>query len=177
MANKKFVWDSSALTPETADVPGFPVSMRKDGTVETEDLQFIEFTRTNLVDYVTEGYDVEMYREVEKELLDEDGTLKPTKITERIPIKEIDAKQSAVLFKYLSLASWDGSKRGVKPPKFFENAPLTGGQISALADMLNQINHIDAILGTGGNWLVLPTIRRLREADESESQTATLQAP
>jgi hypothetical protein len=160
---KKFKWDDSALVPDFVDVT-FPTEVTGG---EPETVRQWELSRPDLVDFVSEAMDRNFVQEVEKEV---EGVMQ--KVTERIPFKKVSADQEALLFKYLAKSS-----RGAKDEKFYKNLKLGAGGLIALVDMFLQLNHLDEITASGGNWFMLPTIRQMlseAEKDESESPKPTM---
>jgi hypothetical protein len=168
MSDSKFKWNDSALVPEVIEV-NYPTKFNEDGTVATtENVVHTELVRKDLVEFIAEALDKNFIREVEVEV-DGEKTTKP----ERIPFKEVEAEQAGLLFKYLAKTT-----KGKKDAKFFEKLEIGARGMDALVEMFFELNHIQEVTATGGNWLMLPTIRQAMsevEAQESESQKPTLQ--
>lgn len=173
----KFQWDDSALIPESVEV-NYPVEFKEDGTVKkTEKILHFELARPDLVKFIAEALDKNFIREVEKDF---DGEKKT--VQERVPFREVEAEQSKLLFEGLAK-----STRGKKDAEFFANLNIGARGMDALVEMFFSLNHIQEVTATGGNWLMLPTVREaLSEAEtaetkttedqSSESQTPTLEA-
>jgi hypothetical protein len=161
---KKFKWDDKALVPDSINIT-FPEEITGK---EVETVRQWELARPDLVDFVAEATGKVFTKEIEKEI---DGVKQM--IPERIPFKTVATDQEALFFKYLAKSS-----RGVKDEKFYKNLKLGAGGLIALIDMFLQLNHIDEIMASGGNWFMLPTIRVMlseAENEESESQKPTLE--
>jgi hypothetical protein len=169
MANKKFVWDDSALEPEVITV-NFPVGVGKDGGKQTEEVKFIELPRKVLIEFISEAIDKDLITRTKGA----DGEEK----IERRPLKDVATEQEKILFKYLAKGTWDGSQREVKKPEFFEKLDLSANGMANLIEMFLALNHIEEIAATGGNWFLLPQVRRISAAgaEESESPKPTLPA-
>lgn len=165
MSSNTFKWDDKALVPDSVEV-NFPLP-----SGGKEKVTFYEFPRMVLVEFIAES--------MEKKFIEteEDGQPKKDEngIIVRRPFGDVADEQSDLLFKYLAKAS-----RGAKDIDFFKEADIPSKGMYALVDMIMSINHLDEILATGGNWLMLPTVREMLsevKADEqSESQKPTLQA-
>ena len=162
--SKKFVWDDSALVPESLEIT-FPTEVTGGDPVT---VMHYELPRVELVNFVTEGIDKKFITEVEKEI---DGVKQM--VVERTKFKEVVAEQEALLFKYLAKSS-----RGKQPEKFYAKLQLGAGALIALVDAFLKLNHLEEITASGGNWFMLPTIRAmLSEADANlESQKPTSEA-
>lgn len=164
MSDKKFVWDESVLIPEQVTIP-FPVEIVDGVVTKKEEVIHYELPRTELVAFIAEGIDQNFI-----ETTDVDGE----KVEKRKPFGTIEAQQRAVIFKYLAK-----STRGVKDAKFYEKLEIGVRGMDALVEMLYSLNHIEEVIGTGGNWLMLPTVREMITSEAkaaSESPTQTLQA-
>jgi len=171
--SKKFQWDDKALVPDTWDVT-FPTEVTGGDPVQ---VIHYELNRTDLVDFVAEGTDNDFMRPVlgedGKPVLEEDGT--PRKV--RAPFKEISNEQAALLWKYMAKSS-----RGAQTVEFYTGLQLGSNAMLALVDAFMNLNHIDEIMASGGNWFMLPTVRVLLsaeakpESDKSESPKPTLVA-
>jgi len=154
LADKTFKWDNTALIPDSQEVT-FP----KEITPDKEDvkLKLIEFPKPVLVNFVNEAIDVQFINSTEGH----EG--------ERLPFKEVEPKQWAMLTKYLAEAV-----RGEKDQAWFESLSLTSNGIIALVDLLIKINHLTEIVSSGGNYFMLPTvITVLSEAAKVESGSLT----
>lgn len=159
---KKFKWDDKALIPDSLDIT-FPAEVT--GGDATTVKQW-ELSRPDLVDFVAEAMD----RNFIKEIKQEDGTVK----TERTPFKTVAGDQETLFFKYLAKSS-----RGTKDEKFYKNLKLGAGGLIALVEAFLELNHLDEIMASGGNWFMLPTIRQMlseAEKESSESQKPTTEA-
>jgi hypothetical protein len=146
---KKFKWDPSCLIPDQIELdfgaldPKGPFIMR-------------EMSRNDLMDFVVESID--------KKFVDEEGNRQAFVTTAR--------EQEAVLWKYFSLSTSYGETSNKRTVKFFEELKLTGSALGNLIEAFFEINHLDEILATGGNWLMLPNVRAIQrqtEAEENES--------
>jgi hypothetical protein len=168
MGASEFKWDDNALIPDSVEVT---FQSKDDDKFKKEKVTFYEFPRLTLVEFVTESMDkkfIEIDAETGQPKRDEND------IIIRRPFGDVADEQAELLFKYLAKAS-----RDVKDIGFFRDLDLTSKGMYALVDMLLSINHLNEILATGGNWLMLPTVREMLSGAEkvvSESQKPTLQA-
>ena len=159
---KKFKWDDKALIRDSLIIT-FPIEVT-DGDVET--VKQWELCRSDLVDFVAEAMDKKFIQEVEQP----DGTT----ITERLSFESVAEGQEALLWKFMAKSS-----QGVRDETFYKNLKLGAGGLIALVDAFLQLNHLNEIMASGGNWFMLPTIRQmLLEAatESSESPKPTLEA-
>jgi hypothetical protein len=165
----KFKWDDSALIPESVEIH-YPVKFAEDGSVlETVTVQHFELARPHLVQFIAEALDKNFVREIETEV---DG--KKVMESKRVPFKDVEEEQRALLFDGLAK-----STRGKKDAKFFEKLSIGARGMDALVEMFFALNHIAEVTATGGNWMLLPTMREaMAEAanPDSESQNATTAA-
>lgn len=166
MAKPKFQWDADALVPEVIEIDFAPITGKEDKVA------FHEFPRMILTEFVEESLALKVIK------LKEDGT--PEKDDDGNEIRksfgEVEKEHSAFLFKYLAKAAKDK-----KTAEEFGKMDLTVKAMSGLVDMLLKLNHVDEVLATSGNWLMLPTVMAfLAEADaksqESASQSVTSEA-
>jgi hypothetical protein len=151
---KKFKWDDKALIPDAMEIT-FPAEVTGGDAVTVKQW---ELGRSELVDFVVEAMD--------KQFVDDEG--------KRIPFKDVATDQEGLFWKFMSKSS-----RGVKDEQFYQNLMLGAGGLIALVDAFLQLNHLDEIMASGGNWFMLPTIRQmLLEAENvnSESPKATMEA-
>jgi hypothetical protein len=157
----KFQWDDSALVPESVEV-NYPAEFKEDGSVKkTDKVLHFELARPDLVAFIADALDKNFIKEVEKEI---DGEKKT--VTERIPFREVEAEQSRLLFDGLAK-----STRGKKDAEFFEKLEIGARGMDALVEMFFALNHIQEVTATGGNWLMLPTVRAISEAETAETKT------
>lgn len=144
----KFQWDDSVLTPDSITV-NFSKLTTKD---EDAAVEFYELPRQTLVEFVAESLEKKIYETGEDGKLTKDDEGKEIKRS----FKQVELEHSKFLFKYLSK-----STRGKRPEKFFESLELTATMLTGLVDMLLKLNHIEEVLATSGNWLMLPMMRDL----------------
>lgn len=169
---KNFVWDETVLIPESVTIP-FPLldktgaPVQDDGKTKTEDVVFREFTRTDLIAFMKEEKDLQVVRtleEKEKKIDPVTGDEIEVPKLERIPFDEVAAQHSDFVFKWLSKMT-----RGAKPPKFFEDLDIGTRGLGALVKMMSEVNHIEEVLASAGNWLMLPRIQEVLSQDDGES--------
>lgn len=165
-----FKWDDNALIPSKVTIDFSPLTDSKDDKA----VEFFEFSRTDLTEFVSESLDLQVYE------TEEDGkTLKLTPETKqpiKRPFQEVAKDASASLFKFLALAT-----RSKRKAAFFEGLPLTGTALAGLSEMLTELNHVGEVIAASGNWMVLPTMMEMwaearNKKDESVSPTETSQA-
>lgn len=159
MSSKAFAWDDSALVPEsvTTNIPN-PEGGSK------EKITFYELPRLELVSFIKEGVEAKFVKEPENE--DE----KPV----NLEFSVVEEMQINLMCKYLSI-----SCRKVKDEEYFKALPWHPNMIKAFAKLLVDLNHIEEIVTTGGNWLMLPAVSEVllvAQGESSESQKPTLQA-
>lgn len=158
----KFKWNAEALIADSCTIP-----------LGGEEVTFVEFPRQTLVEFISEAMDRKFVTEEALPEADIAAGLTGS-IEKRMPFKEVSDLQLEFLFTYLAKAT-----EGTTNPKkkaFFKDLPLTGGGLSALVEMLMNLNHIDEVLTTGGNWLMLPQAMALHAGADSETPTPTMQA-
>jgi hypothetical protein len=141
MSESKFKWDDKALIPDSIEIV-FPTEVTGKEEVK---VKFYEFPRPVLVEFVAEALDKNFVTKNEE-----------TGEVSRAPFKQVADEQSELLFKYLAKAT-----RDTQDIKFFKKLALTSGGMYALVEMLLATNHLDEILATGGNWLLLPSVREM----------------
>ena len=159
MSEKKFKWDDTALVPDSVEIT-FPAEVTGK---EAEAVTQYELSRPDLVDFVAEAMDKKFIKEVETEV---DGVKQL--VTERLPFKVVASDQEVLLFKYLAKSS-----RGTRDDKFYKSLKLGAGGLYALIDMFLQLNHLEEIMASGGNWFMLPTIRKMM-SEAAEENSASL---
>lgn len=175
--SKDFKWDNSALKPTTIIVDFtelLPQDADKTSTAGADKIEFREFPRTDLVAFIEESLSkkiwIEKVGEDEKPILDAENN----PVLERLPFGKVEQDHSAFLFKYLSVGC-----RGVKSADWFAGLDFTISGLTAIVDMLMTLNHVEEVLSTQGNFMMLPTIRDLFAATaerNSDPQAPTLQA-
>lgn len=156
----KYQWDIAALVPEVIEVDFAKLTDKE----EPQEVKFYEFTRTDLTTFVEESLALKVI-ETEK-----DGTPKKDEQNNEIrkPFRDVEKEHSAFLFKWLAVGT-----RNAKKADYFEKLPLTATAIAALVNMLLKLNHVDEVLATSGNWLMLPTVMEfLAAADEKSNESA-----
>jgi hypothetical protein len=164
MSEKQFQWDENALIPSE-----ITVDFKKIDPEHGDVVVFYELPRVHLMEFVSSSLDLQVYE------TNEDGTVKLKEGTEtptKRPITEVEKDSSKHLFKYLALSS-----RGKKDEKFFEKLPLTTVAIGKLTEMLLEINHVQEIIATSGNWLMLPTMLEMYAEAKSESESPQATSP
>lgn len=174
MSTAKFQWDDKALIPETVEI-NYPVEFKDDGSVKkTEKVHHFELARPDLVSFIAGAIDKHFFIETEEEV---DG--EKQKVTKRRPFTEVADEQAALLFDGLAKTT-----KGKKDAEFFTGLRLGPNGMNAIVEMFFSLNHIQEVIATGGNWLMLPTVREAISAEEtqetknpgSESPKPTLEA-
>lgn len=168
MSESKFAWDDSALIPTTIDIDFASLLTGKDAA--DAKVTFHEFPRSELVAFMEESLEKKIYVPDPTGKLEEDGSVAMIKL----PFKDVESDHSAFLFKYLSIGC-----RGQRKAAWFEKLPLTISGITALVDMLLKLNHIEEVMASQGNFMMLPTLRDLfgaANARNSEAPAPTLEA-
>lgn len=168
MAKQKFQWDASALIPDTVEIDFSSLT----DNAETPDLvTFTELSRTDLVIFVEESLELNVIK------LKTDGTPETDEDGKQVRKKfaEVEKEHAAFLFKWLEKAC-----QSKKKAKDFETMKLTVPAIAALVDMLLKLNHVDEVLATSGNWLMLPQAMAFlaaANAGSSESENPNQTSP
>lgn len=142
---KKFKWNPECLKPsqETIDFgreldPNGPFILR-------------ELSRTDLLSFIETS--------IEKKFLKEDG--------EREPFMTVVKDQEPMINKYLSLATSYGEESNKRSEEFFAKLDIPTHAYGDIIELFFEINHLDEILATGGNWLMLPTVREIQKQTEA----------
>ena len=160
--SKSFEWDDSALIPDSVEV-----NMPTKDPKAKEKITFYELPRIELIAFIKEGVDTKFVKEPEKE-----GDL-----PKAVEFAIVEETQLKVMCKYLAK-----SCRGAKDEDYFISLDWHPGMIKAFASLLTELNHLEEIMVSGGNWLALPAVSEALSAanktavEESESQKPTLQA-
>lgn len=137
---KEFKWDPKALEPNQHTI-----------TLGGEEITLYEFPKKEFLQFVADLNETPEFTDVATD----DGVER----TKR-PFKEIAADQEKLICKYLSIAT-----RSAKKPKFFEELDLTASAFGVLTELLMDLNSFDEIVATGGNWLLLPLAKRVKQAE------------
>jgi len=158
----EFKWDDSALIPATLTVDFTP--LLPEGSSEPAKVTFHEFSRTELTAFMTDGMLSNVFE------MEEDG-ITAKRDTQGLPIKRpfeaVEKYNSQILFEHLSV-----STGRAKPPEFFAGLRFTASTMAAFLDAWMKMQHIEEVIATSGNWMMLPTITNLfAGANESESVT------
>lgn len=156
----KFKWD-----PECLKRDEFEIDL---GAADPAGTPFIiyELARGPLLEFVETCID--------KNFLKEDG--------ERRPFAEIEKEQVEVLSKVFSestktpslLQAGDYKHKkdpNYRAPEFFAKLDIPARAFGDLIEAFFAVQHLEEILATGGNWLMLPTVRQVQkqtEADDAE---------
>lgn len=144
--DKRFKWNPECLVPDFLEIdlgkadPGAPFTLR-------------ELSRTDLLGFIEECID--------KKFIDEDGN--------REVFSKVAKEQEEVLNRYLSKATSYGLKDNNRTPEFFAKLDIPTSAYGDIIEVFFDINHLDEILATGGNWLMLPTVRELQKQSEAET--------
>ena len=147
--DKKFKWNPECLVPDEIEVdlgaadPKSPFTMR-------------ELSRTDLLSFVGECID--------KKFIKEDG--------ERAPFIEVAKEQEEVINRYLALSTSYGEASNKRKPEFFAKLDIPTSAYGDLIEAFFDINHLDEILATGGNWLMLPTVREVQKRSEASESAS-----
>lgn len=148
LKDKKFKWAPECIVPDSLEI---------DLGQADPNGAFIlrELSRTDLLAFVGECID--------KKFVNEDG--------DRQPFLEVAAEQSEVIDKYLSKStSYSGEdSKNYRSPEFFKTLDIPTRVYGDLIEAMFEVNHLDEILATGGNWLMLPTVREVQKQTEAEN--------
>lgn len=158
MDNKTFNWSPDALLPETITMTWF-IGTNDDGSLKTEDVTHTELNRTDLLNFIKEGMDTRLI--VIK-------TVEGVDIEESMPFSDQWHRQLGILYKFLA-------KTSSKDQKWFESRQLGAKGMTAVIQMMFQLNHIEEVIATGGNLFLLPSIKQITEAVDFESQKPILE--
>lgn len=153
MSDKVFKWDDSALIPDFREIK-FPGAIIPGG--EDVTIKMIELPKPVLVKFVNDAVDAKFVNE-------ETG--------EKTPFDKVEEQQWEMLTKYLAAMT-----RGTHDQEWFKALSITSTGIIALVEMMVEINHLPAIVHTGGNWLMLPTVIAVLEGANSDNPAQTMQA-
>lgn len=144
---KEFKWNPDCLIPDEATVdfgkadPKGPFVMR-------------ELSRTDLLAFVVECID--------KEFVDAEG--------KRDPFAQIAAQQADVLNRYFAASTSYGDKDNKRTAEFFAKVDIPTRAYGDLIELFFDLNHLDEIMATGGNWLMLPRVREIQKQAEAEEE-------
>lgn len=137
--SKKFKFDVSALSPESVTIK-----------LNDQTITFFEFGNEVLYQFIDE-----CVSPPQKEN-DNDKV-------EQTTFAENALKSTDLIYKYVALASTLDESISAQ---FLKDLNLPPRAIGQLADMLWELNHLSDLLPTGGNFMVLPTIWRIRKDEE-----------
>jgi hypothetical protein len=144
---KQFKWNPECLVPSSIDIdfgpadPGGPFILR-------------ELSRTDLLTFINEC--------IEKKFIKEDG--------EREAFGVVVKEQEEVINKYFALATSYGDEKNKRTPEFFATLEIPTMAYGDLIEAFFNVNHLDEILATGGNWLMLPTVREIQKQTEASEK-------
>jgi hypothetical protein len=152
MDKTKLTWDDSALERDSADIT-FTVKPAKGKEPNKETVTFYELSRTMLSNYLRDMENVD--------------TSKPdtTEADKRVSkeLTQVSDETLPIVFKYLSI-----STDGVKKPEWFEGLELTSSATARLLGFMHQLNHVEEILMSQGNWAALPGIMAMMAGQNQE---------
>jgi len=143
-AEKKFKWNPDCLVPDSIEIPLGAADPKGPFTMR-------ELSRTDLLKFVGECID--------KKFIKEDG--------EREPFVKVATEQEEVLNRYFAMSTSYGDKDNKRTPEFFAKLDIPTSAYGDLIEAFFDINHLDEILATGGNWLMLPTVREVQKQSEA----------
>ena len=141
---KKFEWDNTALIPDSMEVT-FPAEVTGE---EAETVKQWELSRPDLISFVAAA--------MEKKFVDDKG--------ERLSFETVADSQETLLWEYMAKSS-----REAKDESWYKSLRLGTGGLIALVEAFLELNHLEEIMASGGNWFMLPTIRQILSEAESES--------
>jgi hypothetical protein len=173
MSKKAFRWDESALEPSTITIPA--------GFLGTEtDVTLYEFPKTVLNEFLAEGSSGQLLEdtEIDNPYFDEEvGETEenPRRIkSKRVkPVPQVAEERRKVLCKYLALAARDPRITSEVFEKALNEDKTTYSADAYLAKILFDINHLDALINSQGNCLILHKYMGLGVQEESNPQAAT----
>ena len=154
---KKFKWDSTCLERDECEID------LRNADSNGRPFKFLELSRTPLLKFVEECID--------REFLNEKG--------EREEFTKIADSQLDVLCRYFSESTKTPSlvvkgdydptmDKNYRSPEFFKELDITARVFGDLIEQFFNVQHLEEILSTGGNWLMIPTVRRVQRQTESE---------
>lgn len=176
-----FVWSDGALIPAalTINIPLF----NTDGTMQmesdapgakpkTEAVRFYELPRKKLVQFLADSTGLKVIEELE-EMEDRfdpvSGDTVQVHKTKKLPIEQVANEHSDLFFIWLAEMT-----NGAKTAQYFEDLPIGSNGIAALVEMFMEVNHVNEVLASSGNWLMLPEIQKvLRKPEEGEEKAAS----
>jgi len=158
---KKFKWDSSCLQRDECEID------LRNADPNNSPFTMYELSRSPLLKFVEECID--------RKFLKEDGET-------REDFTKIAGEQAEVLHKYFSESTKTPSllqKGGYDPttdknyrsPEFFAGLDVPARAFGDLIECFFNVQHLEEILSTGGNWLMIPTVREVQRRAESESDS------
>jgi hypothetical protein len=158
-STKTFRWGPEAMQPETIEVP-YP----NGATITHKELSrkklFLFIDDINKTD-LKPTYEKRMIELVNPEnnvaQVDDAGEVIKVERTVRVEpvVTKVAEEKVKLICKWLAETA-----QGDFKPKYFEDMDeLTGRTFGNLIEMLFELNHVDEILSTSGNLLMLPLIR------------------
>lgn len=155
---KKFKWDSSCLERDECEID------LRNADPSGRPFKFYELARTQLLKFVEECID--------KDFLNDKG--------EREEFTKIAGEQAEVLHRYFSESTKTPSllqkgeydpaaDKNYRSPEFFAGLDIPTRAFGNLVECYFQVQHLEEILATGGNWLMFPTVREIQRRAETES--------
>lgn len=119
-----------------------------DKPEETEDVTFREFSKKNFEKFVMEVFNINSYENPEAEEKDR----------KRKPFDKLSQEVSEPLCRWLAVSSG-------KDVKYFEKLQdsMSIFGFGRLLDVLSEVNHVEAILATGGNLSMLPMVTKIMD--------------
>lgn len=147
MDKSKLVWDDSALERDSAEIT-FTVKAKKGAEPIKEKVMFYELSRTQLSNYLN---DIEGI------------TVQKPPANGKKEFEQISNETLALVFKYLSL-----STDGAKSAEWFEQLALTSSATGRVIGFMHQLNHVEEILVSQGNWAALPSVTAMLAGQNQE---------
>lgn len=153
----KYRYDASAFVKESIRIEVPEV----DNPKAKRELTFTELSHSQLHEMVHELFDINQLKTVGEG----EGAH-----TQRKTFDELATEVTKPLIKWLSISTGEDQK-------YFEKLchSLSTSGVSKLIEILHEVNHIEEILQTGGNLMMLPVVQRIMKVanEPSESQEST----
>lgn len=142
-----FKWDDSALDRDSVTI-----------TLNEKQVTFTELSRKDTLAFIKDSSAIKMRQPSVKDgapVLDEEGK----QVEELLPLEDRYVAHQDMIFD--TLAKMSG---GAMKAKEFDALNMGLAGLTQFVDMIYQINHVDEILQTQGNLLLLPWAQKKSEA-------------
>lgn len=156
MPKNNFTFDAADLIPDEYRIDDFA------GTGNA--VTFREFSKTNLENYITEVQEKSFLQTDEhgEIVKDEDGNPK------RVEFSKVSRESYDMLMKHFAVAA----NEDFADEEFFRSLDLSPKAVGRLVDLLHQLNHLDEIMMSGGNYSMLPMVKKWAEQSDLQTQNS-----